>query len=159
MDKKYSEYLDSLYNELDLKIKELNSLILNDKPDAEKKNTTDGESDELDSDKKKGKSDDEITSIDINSNKDTFKTNIVDITKTFEEQEAILKSKDIDNKGLQQKAYDKIDKLEKNRFTIDKISDDLNIFKDIYNFEEIEKFEIKKYICELEIKKIKKKNF
>ena len=36
MDKKYSEYLDSLYNELDLKIKELNSLILNDKPDAEK---------------------------------------------------------------------------------------------------------------------------
>ena len=37
MDKKYSEYLGTLYNELDLKIKELNNLIVNDKPDDEKK--------------------------------------------------------------------------------------------------------------------------
>ena len=141
MDKKYSEYLDSLYNELDLKIKELNSLILNDKqPDAEKNDATDSESN--------------IKSIDINSGIEPFKKNIVDITNTFKEQETKLKSKDIDNKESQQKAYDKIDKLEKDSFTIESFkSNELNIFKDIYNFEEIEKFEIKKYICELEIKK------
>ena len=44
--------------------------------------------------------------------------------------------------------------MKKDSFTIEQISND--IFKDIYDFEEIEKFEIKKYICELEIKKLKK---
>ena len=65
MDKKYSEYLDSLYNELDLKIKELNSLILNDKqPDAEKNDATDSE---------KKDSESNIKSIDINSEIEPFK--------------------------------------------------------------------------------------
>ena len=72
-----------------------------------KKNATDGESNEPDgeSNKPDGESNDKITSIDISSDINTFKKKIDTITNTLKKQEAELKSKDIDNKGSQQKAY------------------------------------------------------
>ena len=78
--------------------------------------------------------------------------------KTELEEKSNKSTKDnIEDKKNQQKAYDEIEKLKIDDVNINSIKEHLKN-NNKYNLTKKEEFEIKKYVCELEIKKQKKEN-